>query len=73
MAAPASAAAASGMGVIGLRVLEGGALADKAERAVRFALSNHELATVLIGFSDLAQIEAAARYAADEKIPGSVR
>ncbi len=66
-------AAASGMGVIGLRVLEGGTLANNAERAVRFALANRDLATVLIGFSDLAQIEAAARYTADEKIPGSIR
>jgi L-galactose dehydrogenase/L-glyceraldehyde 3-phosphate reductase len=66
-------AAASGMGVIGLRVLEGGVLAEKAREAVRFALSNRDLATVLIGFSDLAQIEAAATYAAGEKILGSVR
>jgi L-galactose dehydrogenase/L-glyceraldehyde 3-phosphate reductase len=65
-------AMAAGMGVIGLRVLEGGALADKAEEAVRFALANRDIATVLIGFSDLAQIEAAAIYAAGEKILGSV-
>ncbi|HEX4113148.1 MAG TPA: aldo/keto reductase [Stellaceae bacterium] len=66
-------AAASGMGVIGLRVLEGGALAEKAQEAVRFALSNRDIATVLIGFSDLAQIEAAATYAAGEKIVGNIR
>jgi aryl-alcohol dehydrogenase-like predicted oxidoreductase len=65
-------AAAAGMGVIGLRVLEGGALAAKAEPAVRFALSNAEISTVLIGFSDLAQIEAAATYAASGNAEGSV-
>ncbi len=64
-------AAAAGMGVIGLRVLEGGALANKAGEAVRFALSNRDLSTVLIGFSDVAQIEAAASYV-QEKIPGGV-
>lgn len=64
-------AAAAGMGVIGLRVLEGGALANKAAEAVRFALSNADLSTVLIGFSDLAQIDAAASYI-QEKISGGV-
>lgn len=59
-------AAAAGMGVIGLRVLEGGALVDKADEAVRFALSNRELSTVLIGFSDTAQIEAAATFVQEE-------
>ena len=63
-------AAAAGMGIIGLRVLEGGALADRAAAAVRFALSNKDLSTVLIGFSDIAQIEAAAGYAAAEKSEG---
>lgn len=64
-------AAGAGMGIIGLRVLEGGALADRAEDAVRFALDNRDIATVLIGFSDRAQIEAAAAYA-DKKILGGV-
>jgi aryl-alcohol dehydrogenase-like predicted oxidoreductase len=59
-------AAAAGMGIIGLRVLEGGALANKAGDAVRFALSNADLSTVLIGFSDLAQIDAAAAYAQED-------
>jgi aryl-alcohol dehydrogenase-like predicted oxidoreductase len=63
-------AAAAGMGIIGLRILEGGALADHAAAAVRFALSNKDLSTVLIGFSDIAQIEAAALYAAEEKSGG---
>jgi aryl-alcohol dehydrogenase-like predicted oxidoreductase len=61
-------AAAAGMGVIGLRALDGGTLANKAEQALRFALSNNDIATVLIGFSDVAQIEAAATYAANEKM-----
>lgn len=65
-------AAAAGMGVIGLRVLDGGALAGEAERAVRFALANDDLATVLIGFSDRAQIEAAAKYAEGEQIRRSL-
>ena len=63
-------AAAAGMGIIGLRILEGGALADRAAEAVRFALSNEDLSTVLIGFSDIAQIEAAAGYAAGEESGG---
>lgn len=63
-------AAATGMGVIGLRVLEGGALATEAGEAVRFALSNADLATVLIGFSDRGQIEAAASFV-QEKTFGS--
>ena len=65
-------ATAAGMGIVGLRVLEGGALADKAAAAVRFALANPDLSTVLIGFSDLGQIEAAARYAADQETRGSL-
>lgn len=62
-------AAAAGMGVIGLRVLDGGTLANQADEAVRFALSNWDLSTVLIGFSDRAQIEAATSYV-EEKISG---
>jgi L-galactose dehydrogenase/L-glyceraldehyde 3-phosphate reductase len=65
-------AAAAGMGVIGLRALDGGALADKAEQAMRFALSNEDIATVLVGFSNIAQIEAAATFAARKKNSGSV-
>ena len=89
-------AAAAGMGVIALRVLEGGLLADwaaapatsrpgpgyvemaariqdlrgdtgladnVAETAVRFALANDQISTVLLGFSDLGQIEDAAGWA----------
>jgi L-galactose dehydrogenase/L-glyceraldehyde 3-phosphate reductase len=76
-------AAAQGMAVVGLRVLEGGLLStphpsdaelssllqalgkgkkDLASVAVRFALSNPELATVLIGFSDAHQVRRAAEY-----------
>jgi aryl-alcohol dehydrogenase-like predicted oxidoreductase len=63
-------AAAAGMGIIGLRILEGGALADRAAAAVRFALSNNDLSTVLIGFSDIDQIEAAVLDAADDESGG---
>ncbi len=74
-------AAAQGMAVVGLRVLEGGLLStphpsdvalsimmqalgkrDMASVAVRFALSNAGLATVLIGFSDAHQVRRAAEY-----------
>jgi L-galactose dehydrogenase/L-glyceraldehyde 3-phosphate reductase len=77
-------AAAAGMGVIGLRVLDGGTLAAMPELAMRFALSNADIATILIGFSDRAQIEAAAGFAGqgplsaaalsrlDEKMWGSI-
>jgi aryl-alcohol dehydrogenase-like predicted oxidoreductase len=58
------------MGIIGLRILEGGALVDQAAAAVHFALSNKDLSTVLIGFSDIAQIEAATLYAAGEESGG---
>jgi L-galactose dehydrogenase/L-glyceraldehyde 3-phosphate reductase len=73
-------AAAAGMAVIALRVLDGGALlsrpapeiaalardaqTDLPTLALRFVLSNESIATTLVGFSDLAQIEAA-RAAAD--------
>ena len=63
-------AASAGMGVIGLRVLEGGALADQAAAAVRFALDNRDIATLLVGFSNLGQIEAAASFV-QEEIPRS--
>jgi aryl-alcohol dehydrogenase-like predicted oxidoreductase len=65
-------AAAAGMGIIGVRILEGGTLADRAAAAVRFALSNKNLSTVLIGFSDIAQIEAVALYTAGETSGGCV-
>ena len=42
-------AATSGMGAIGLRVLDGGTLANNAERAVRFALANRDLAPSHVG------------------------
>jgi aryl-alcohol dehydrogenase-like predicted oxidoreductase len=53
-------AAAAGMGVIGLRVLEGGRLAGDAGAALRFALGNPDLSCVIVGFSDLGQVEQAA-------------
>lgn len=79
-------AAAAGMGVIALRVLDGGALtgagpssalealaADTRQSlpalALRFALSNAEVATALVGFSDIAQIEAACAAAAAGPLP----
>jgi L-galactose dehydrogenase/L-glyceraldehyde 3-phosphate reductase len=76
-------AAAHGMAIVALRVLEGGLLSslrpteaapsdmlqalrkdkrDLASVAVRFALSNAALATVLIGFSDEHQVRRAAEY-----------
>jgi aryl-alcohol dehydrogenase-like predicted oxidoreductase len=60
-------AAAAGMGTIALRVLEGGKLAASpvdAEHALRFALTNGGLSTVLVGFSELAQIDQAVGAAA---------
>jgi aryl-alcohol dehydrogenase-like predicted oxidoreductase len=57
-------ASAAGMGTVALRVLEGGKLATSppdAEKALRFALSNGELSTVLVGFSELGQIDQAAQ------------
>jgi aryl-alcohol dehydrogenase-like predicted oxidoreductase len=77
-----AAAAARGMGLVALRVLEGGRLTgvsddpaavcgsasvgtmDLAEVAVRFVLANPQVTTALIGFSDVAQVDAAVRYAA---------
>jgi len=56
-------AASAGLGAIALRILEGGALAGDAARAIRFALANPEIATALLGFSDIAQIDAALRAA----------
>ena len=78
-------AAAAGMGSIALRVLDGGLLLDKpaaetralaqeartdlAALALRFVLSNESIATALVGFSDLAQIEAACAAADAGKLP----
>jgi len=78
-------AAAIGMGTIALRVLDGGALLnnppaalqtigqqagdDLASLALRFVLSNDSVATALVGFSDLAQIEAACAAAAAGRLP----
>lgn len=72
-------AAAEHLGVVALRVLEGGALTtaargaglsstlhskgiEPAEAAVRFVLSNPQISTALIGFSNLEQIRKAADY-----------
>lgn len=90
----AARAAAAGMGVIALRVLEAGALAwprdgggaearlaalarlvepdSLAHAAVRFALSRPEVATVLVGFSNVAQVEDAVSAAAKGPLPGAV-
>jgi L-galactose dehydrogenase/L-glyceraldehyde 3-phosphate reductase len=100
----AARAAAAGMGVVALRILEAGALTDAkardapeargtagapgetndarraslaallgpaplTETAVRFALSRREVATGLVGFSDVAQVEAAAAAAAKGALP----
>jgi len=56
-------AAAAGMGTVGLRVLEGGALAGGAAAAIRFALANPDVSVVLVGFSDIGQVEVAAEAA----------
>ncbi len=78
-------AAAMGMGTIALRVLDGGALLDNPpvalaaiaqqagvdlpSLALRFALSNENVAIALVGFSDLAQIEDACAAAAAGPLP----
>jgi len=63
-------AAGNGMATIAVRVLEAGALAQGSsatlppvEAAIRFALSNPEVSTALVGFSDIGQIEEAVRCA----------
>jgi aryl-alcohol dehydrogenase-like predicted oxidoreductase len=96
----AAHAAARGLGVIALRVLEAGALTERppgtarpggegsadpraslvallegeplAEVALRFALSRPEVATALIGFSNVAQVEAAVASAAKGALPGTL-
>jgi len=81
-------AAAAGMGSIALRVLDGGSLlsnpaaeirtlaqeahTDLPDLALRFVLSNQNVATALVGFSDLAQIEAACGAAAAGKLPTDI-
>jgi aryl-alcohol dehydrogenase-like predicted oxidoreductase len=78
-------AAAAGMGVIALRVLEAGRLAagDPAanfpdstlsltDAAVRFALSRPDLTSALIGISSVAQVEAAAACAARGALPDAL-
>lgn len=82
-------AAAAGMGVIALRVLDGGALLggntppllDALARetqqsvpalALRFALSNEQISTALVGFSDIAQIEAACRAVGAGPLPREI-
>jgi L-glyceraldehyde 3-phosphate reductase len=83
-------AAERDVGVIALRVLEGGAMtadglieavlaaglhqpADPVsppEAAIRFALSNPGISTVLIGFSERIQVEQAAGYSSRGPLPG---
>ena len=82
----AAHAAAAGMGIIALRVLEAGALAGRSAKngitpapllpsesmvhtALRFALSRPEVTSVLVGFSDVAQVEDAAAAAAKGPLP----
>jgi len=43
-----------------------------AEAAIRFALSNSQVSTVLVGFSDVAQIEAAAEFAGKGALPADL-
>lgn len=42
------------------------------EAAIRFALSNPQVSTVLVGFSDVAQIEEAATFAAKGPLPADI-
>ena len=81
-------AVAAGMGSIVLRVLDGGALlrnpaaeitalaqethSDLPALALRFVLSNESVATTLVGFSDVAQIEAACAAADAGKLPTDI-
>jgi L-galactose dehydrogenase/L-glyceraldehyde 3-phosphate reductase len=82
-------AVAAGMGAIALRVLDGGALlsrpasglqalaqevgGDLPALALRYALSNERVATALVGFSDIGQIEAACDAAASGPLPTLIR
>ena len=81
-------AVGGGMGAIALRVLDGGsllttpaaevtALAQQARTdlpalALRFVLSNERVATALVGFSDLAQIETACAAADAGELPTNI-
>lgn len=88
----AARAAAEGLGVVALRVLEAGVLTERppgggatsvqrdslsallaggplAETALRFALSRPQVATALIGFSSVEQVEAAVAGAAKGALP----
>ena len=81
-------AVAAGMGAIALRALDGGVLInnppetltalahdvgiDLPALALRFVLSNENIATTLVGFSDLAQIEAACAAADAGKLPTAI-
>lgn len=56
-------AAAAGLGIVALRVLEGGVLAGDPGGAIRFALANPAISTVVIGFSDAGQVAQAAAAA----------
>jgi aryl-alcohol dehydrogenase-like predicted oxidoreductase len=81
-------ATAAGMGAIALRVLDGGVLlrdplpalaalakdigADLPALVLRFALSNEKISTALVGFSDIAQVEAACTAADAGKLPTDI-
>jgi aryl-alcohol dehydrogenase-like predicted oxidoreductase len=81
-------ATAAGMGVIALRVFDGGALIERPPAslatlaqeagmdvpalALRFVLSDERVATSLVGFSDFAQIEAACAAADAGKLPTDI-
>jgi L-glyceraldehyde 3-phosphate reductase len=81
-------AATAGMGVIALRAFDGGTLINNppqaltrfaqetgielASLALRFVLSNEGIATTLVGFSDLAQIETACTAIEAGKLPTDI-
>ena len=56
----AARAASRGMGITALRVLEAGALAGRSREAIRFALRNPAVSTVLVGVSEVSHVDAAA-------------
>jgi L-galactose dehydrogenase/L-glyceraldehyde 3-phosphate reductase len=82
-------AVAAGMGAIALRVLDGGVLlrdpppalrgladevgSDLPGLALRYALSNENIATALVGFSDIGQIDAAYEASRSGPLPTLVR
>jgi len=55
-----------------LRPLLNSAKLTMPEAAIRFALSNPQVSTVLVGFSDIAQIEDAAAFAGKGPLPASL-